>query len=71
MHAIDINALDPKQVYIYYDMYQMMKGKLDGKIDKTPKEIENLDFLNMQLEHIESWANRKMNESLHWTRDCL
>lgn len=71
MQIIDINSFEQGQLYMMYDMYKSMEIRLDKKKDKTEEELKNLEFLKFQLLEIEKWANQKLNEKLHWTKEEL
>lgn len=69
MEIIDINSLDQGAVYMMYDMFKSMKENLEKKDEFSDEETQKLQHLKAQLQHIENWANLKLNEELHWTKE--
>jgi hypothetical protein len=69
MQIIDINSMDQGAVYMMYDMFRSMKENLESKEELSEEEEQKLKQLEAQLLHIEHWANSKLNEKLHWTKE--
>lgn len=69
MQIIDINSMDQRALYMMYDMFKSIKEKLETKEELPEEEQQKLKDLKTQLLHIEHWANSKLNEKLHWTKE--
>ena len=69
MQIIDINSMDQGAVYMMYEMFKSIKQNLENKGNLSEVEEQKIKHLEAQLLHIEQWANVKLNEKLHWTKE--
>ncbi|MFV5684863.1 hypothetical protein ACM55I_05405 [Flavobacterium sp. GB2R13] len=71
MQIIDINSMDQGAVYMMYEMFKSIKQNLESNGNLTEVEEQNIIHLEAQLTHIEKWADEKLNEKLHWTKEDI
>jgi hypothetical protein len=69
MQPIDINSLEHSHVYTIYEVYKSMFDKLEQQENKSEADKKKLGILGLQLKMIEKWAQTKMAEKLHWTKE--
>lgn len=69
MQMIDINSIDQRTVYTMYERFKSLKEDIESKEEISKEEQGKLKHLEAQLFHIENWANSKLSEKLHWTKE--
>jgi len=66
---IDINSMDQGQVYMLYQIFKNIESDLEQKGERSLEQNQKLANTKAQLLIIETWANNKMAENLHWTKE--